>query len=88
MKNFAFRRLLEWQIIVLPILTASLIHFSLKRLGECTFWTCFSSTGQGGAVAFSVIYENLNEFLPQNVTEILRWEATIDMEYRADQSAF
>ena len=27
------------EVIILPILTTSLIHFSMKRLGECTFWT-------------------------------------------------
>ena len=39
MKNLAFHSLLRWEMIILPILTTSLIHLSLKRLGECTFWT-------------------------------------------------
>ena len=30
MKNLAFHSLLRWKIILLPILTTSLIHFSLK----------------------------------------------------------
>ena len=30
MKTLAFRNLLRWKKIILPILTASLIHFSLK----------------------------------------------------------
>ena len=28
----------DWKMIILPILTVSLTNFSLKRLGECTFW--------------------------------------------------
>ena len=39
MKNLAFHSLLRWKMIVVPILTTSCIHFSLRRLGECTFWT-------------------------------------------------
>ena len=39
MKNLAFHSLLRWKVIVLPMLTTSCIHFSLGRLGECTFWT-------------------------------------------------
>ena len=39
MKNLAFHSLLRWKMIILPILTTSFIHFSLGRLGECTFWT-------------------------------------------------
>ena len=39
MKNLAFHSLLRWKMIILPILITSLIHFSLGRLGECTFWT-------------------------------------------------
>ena len=39
MKNLAFHSLLRWEMIILPILTTSFIHFSLGRLGECTFWT-------------------------------------------------
>ena len=34
-----FHSLLRWKMIILPILTTSLIHFSLGRLGECSFWT-------------------------------------------------
>ena len=37
MKNLAFHSLLRWEMIILPILTTSPIHFSLKRSGECTF---------------------------------------------------
>ena len=39
MENLAFHSLLRWKMIILPILTPSLIHFSLGRLGECNFWT-------------------------------------------------
>ena len=39
MKNLAFHSFLRWKMIVLPILTTSCIHLSLRRLGECTFWT-------------------------------------------------
>ena len=39
MKNLAFHSLLRRKMITLPILTTSPIHFSLGRLGECTFWT-------------------------------------------------
>ena len=39
MKNLTFHSLLIWKMIILPILTIPLIHFSLKGLGECTFWT-------------------------------------------------
>ena len=35
----AFHSLLRWKMILLPILTISLIHFSFRRLGEGTFWT-------------------------------------------------
>ena len=34
-----FIALLSWKNIILPNSTTSLIHFSLGRLGECTFWT-------------------------------------------------
>ena len=50
MKNLAFHSLLRWKMNYTPepILTTSLIHFSLGRLGECTFWTwqwkCLTST--------------------------------------------
>ena len=37
MKNLAFHRLLRWKMIVLVTLTASLIYFSLKLLGDCAF---------------------------------------------------
>ena len=36
MKDLAFHSWLRWKMIILPILTTSLIHFLLKRLGECT----------------------------------------------------
>ena len=39
MENVAFHSLLRWKMIILPILTTSLMHFLLGRLGECTFWT-------------------------------------------------
>ena len=41
MKKLAFHSLLRWKMIILPILTTSLIHFSLGRLGEieCSFRT-------------------------------------------------
>ena len=39
MKNLAFHHLLRWKIIILPILITPLMHFSLGRLGECTFST-------------------------------------------------
>ena len=39
MKNLAFHTLLRRRMITQTILTTSLIHFSLKRLEECTFWT-------------------------------------------------
>ena len=39
MKNLVFHSLLRRKMILLPILTTSSIHFSLGRLGECTFWT-------------------------------------------------
>ena len=38
-KNLAFYCSLRWNMIRLPILIISLIHYSLGRLGECTFWT-------------------------------------------------
>ena len=38
MENLAFYNLLRWKMIILPILITSLIHFSLGRLGEWTFW--------------------------------------------------
>ena len=37
-ENLALHSLLRWKMIALPILTTSPIHFSLGRLGECTFW--------------------------------------------------
>ena len=39
MENLAFHSLLRLKMIITPILTTSLIHFSLERLGECAFWT-------------------------------------------------
>ena len=39
MENLAFHSSIRWKMIILPILTMSLIHFSYKRLGECTLWT-------------------------------------------------
>ena len=37
-KDLAFHSLLRWKFIdILPILPTSVIHFFLKRLGECTF---------------------------------------------------
>ena len=39
MENLAFHSPLRRKMIILPILTTSPIHFSCKRLGECTFWT-------------------------------------------------
>ena len=39
MRNLAFHSLLRWKMIMLPILITSPIHFSLGRLGECSFWT-------------------------------------------------
>ena len=39
MENLVVHSLLTWKMNILPILTISLIHFSLGRLGECTFWT-------------------------------------------------
>ena len=38
-KNLAFHSSLRWKMIALPILTTSPLYVSLKRLGECTFWT-------------------------------------------------
>ena len=43
MEKVAFHSLLRWEMIILPILTTSLIHFSLGKLGECTFWTLSES---------------------------------------------
>ena len=37
-ENVSFHSFLRWKIIILPILPASLIHFSLKRLEECIFF--------------------------------------------------
>ena len=37
--QYGERGLLRWEMIILPILTTSLIHFSLGTFGECTFWT-------------------------------------------------
>ena len=37
MKNLTFHSLLRWKRIILPILTASRIHFSLRRLGIVLF---------------------------------------------------
>ena len=37
MKNLAFHPFLGWNIIILPILNTSLVHFSWKRLGEYFF---------------------------------------------------
>ena len=39
MKNLAFYNLLRLKMIILPIHTTSLIHFSLERLGKCSFLT-------------------------------------------------
>ena len=39
MKNMAFHSLLRWKMIILPILTTSLIHFSLKGWENVTFWS-------------------------------------------------
>ena len=39
MENVAFHRLLRWKMIILPILTTSLIHFSLKSWENLLFWT-------------------------------------------------
>ena len=39
MRNLAFHSLLRWKMIILPIPITSPIHFSLGRLGECSFWT-------------------------------------------------
>ena len=39
MENFVFHSLLRWKMIIKPILNTSLIHLSLGRLGECSFWT-------------------------------------------------
>ena len=39
MENLVFHSLLRWKMIILSILTTSLKHFSLKRLGECIYWT-------------------------------------------------
>ena len=36
-KNLAFHSLLRSNMVVLPNLTTSRIHFFFKRLGECTF---------------------------------------------------
>ena len=36
-RNLASHSLLRWRMIILPILTTSLIHFSFKRLGGCIF---------------------------------------------------
>ena len=70
-KNLAFHSLLSWQMIILPILTTSLIRFSLEGLGECTFWiwvwkglmsqlcsNCklYSSVSGPGSCALSPIY--------------------------------
>ena len=39
MKNLTFHSLLRWKMIILPILTTPLIHFSLEVLGNVrTFW--------------------------------------------------
>ena len=38
-KNLASHHLLRWKMIILPILTTSLMHFSFEGLGECTFLT-------------------------------------------------
>ena len=42
METLAFHSLLRSQMIILPILTASPLRFSLGKLGECTFrtWKC------------------------------------------------
>ena len=37
MKNLAFHSLLSWKMIILPILTTSLIHLSLKGWGNVHF---------------------------------------------------
>ena len=40
MENLAFHySLLRQKMIILPVLITSLIHFSLRGAGECTFWT-------------------------------------------------
>ena len=39
MENLAFHSLLRWNMIILPILTTSPIHFPLGKLGECPFCT-------------------------------------------------
>ena len=39
MKNLAFHSSLRWEMIILPILTMSLKHFSLKGWENVIFWT-------------------------------------------------
>ena len=39
MENLAFQSLLRWKMIILPILTTSLLHFSLKGWENVTFWS-------------------------------------------------
>ena len=39
MKNVAVHSALRWKMIMLLIVTTSLTHCSLGRLGECIFWT-------------------------------------------------
>ena len=39
MRNLASHSLLRWKMIILQILITSPIHFSLGRLGECSFGT-------------------------------------------------
>ena len=56
MENLAFHSLLRWQIIILPILTMSPIHFPLGKLGECTFSDVFDSRTQTGSHYFVIIY--------------------------------
>ena len=48
MENLAFHSLFRWKTIITPLLTSSLIRFSLGRLGERTFWT-WEWKGQGFA---------------------------------------
>ena len=52
MKNLAFHSLLRWKMIVLPTPTPSLIHFSLMRLGECTFFERGSERNAFSTVMF------------------------------------
>ena len=77
MKNLAFHSLLRWKIIILPILTTSLIHFSLKGLGGCMFWT-WEWKGQSTTITISAF---LSWFSPEVLEWLFNWSIDVIINY-------